>query len=121
MILNIVSVFIGGGIGSVLRYLMGGFYSRHLSFSFPCATFAVNILSCFIIGLAVSYFMSKTEYSPAVKLAITVGFCGGLSTFSTFSVETIDLLQNGQYFVSFLYISLTVIACLAATFIGLRI
>lgn len=121
MIYNILAVFIGGGIGSVLRYLTSIFCMRVLNTTLPMATFSVNILGSFIIGLTVSYFLHKTGLSQTYKLFITVGFCGGLSTFSTFSIEILIMLKQGNYFYSAIYTILTIIACFTAALIGLKV
>jgi len=118
--INLLAIFIGGGIGSIIRYLVGLLCTHHLSYNLPLATFIVNILGSFIIGLAISFFLHKTGIPQAYKLAITVGFCGGLSTFSSFSIEVLNMLKDGDYLRSFIYVILSIIICFAAAFIGLK-
>ncbi|PHM70686.1 fluoride ion transporter CrcB [Xenorhabdus kozodoii] len=94
--MNIVfAVFIGGGLGSVLRWLIS---LRLNSPSSPIAvgTLAANCIGAFIIGLGLAYFNKATHLDPVWKLMLTTGFCGGLTTFSTFSVEVVYLLQAGK-------------------------
>lgn len=107
---NIIAIFLGGGLGSLLRYLT--------SFVCPFPTLLVNIVGSFIIGFFYVYFMDKSDISGSLKLAITVGFCGGLTTFSTFSLEVFKMIEKGAYVQSFGYIVLSVIVCLLSTGIG---
>ena len=82
---NVLAVFLGGGAGAVLRYLTGVLALRYLSVNLPAATFAVNIVGCFILGVLFAVFVDRPEVNTSLKLALTAGFCGGLTTFSTFS------------------------------------
>lgn len=107
---NVIAVFLGGGLGSVLRYL------TNLVCPFP--TVVVNIAGSFIIGFFYVFFMDKADISSSLKLAITVGICGGLTTFSTFSLELFKMIEKGGYVQSFGYIILSVLICLLSTGIG---
>lgn len=107
---NIIAIFIGGGLGSILRYLTNLFC--------PYPTIIVNIVGSFIIGFFYVYFMDKSDVSQSLKLAITVGLCGGLTTFSTFSLELFKMLEKGGYIQSLGYIILSVLVCLLSTGIG---
>ncbi len=108
--LNFIAVFLGGGLGSILRYF------ANLICPFP--TVVVNIIGSFVIGFFYVYFIDKVEISQSLKLAITVGFCGGLTTFSTFSLEVFKMIEKGGYVQSFGYIILSVLICLISTGIG---
>jgi CrcB protein len=112
---EIAIVFIGGGFGSVLRFGVGKLFISSMS-KFPMATFLVNIIGCFLIGLLLAYF-SKSENS-FYKLLLVTGFCGGFTTFSTFSNETILLLKNNQITLALVYIISSLLLGLIATFIG---
>lgn len=116
--LNLLAVFAGGGLGALVRYLTGIFFLRHFQVNLPFATFSVNIAGCFILGFLYIIFINKTDWSSALKLALTAGFCGGLTTFSTFSVEVFELVRTAQYIQAFSYVMLSVIAGLAAVMIG---
>jgi CrcB protein len=112
---EIAIVFIGGGFGSALRFGVGKLFISSMS-KFPMATFLVNIIGCFLIGLLLAYF-SKSENS-FYKLLLVTGFCGGFTTFSTFSNETILLLKNNQITLALVYIISSLLLGLIATFIG---
>ncbi len=116
--LNIISIFLGGGIGTVTRYLISVNMAKHIQANLPFATFLVNIIGCFVIGFLYFLFIEKSDISPALKLSLTVGFCGGLTTFSTFSLELFEMVGNHQFFHAFSYIILSVIICLIMTAIG---
>jgi CrcB protein len=112
---EIAIVFIGGGFGSALRFGVGKLFILSMS-KFPMATFLVNIIGCFLIGLLLAYF-SKSENS-FYKLLLVTGFCGGFTTFSTFSNETILLLKNNQITLALVYIISSLLLGLIATFVG---
>lgn len=116
MFLNIVSIFLGGGIGAVARFLIS--FNAAKYYNFPLATFLVNVIGSFIIGFLYVLFMEKADLSPAVKLALTVGFCGGLTTFSTFSLELFEMFGNHQIVQAFTYMIISVTICLLMTAIG---
>ncbi|WP_340615499.1 fluoride efflux transporter CrcB [Xenorhabdus entomophaga] len=113
--INIVfAVFIGGGLGSVLRWLIG---LRLNTPSSPIAvgTLTANCIGAFIIGLGLAYFNKATHLDPVWKLMLTTGFCGGLTTFSTFSAEVVYLLQAGKISWALLTVLANVIGSLLMT------
>ena len=95
MLSSLLAVFIGGGLGSVLRWAVS-LKLNPLSPHIPLGTLTVNLVGGFIIGLALALFTRMTNVDPMWKLLITTGFCGGLTTFSTFSLEVVYLLQDGR-------------------------
>lgn len=109
-------VFVGGGIGSLARYFLGKFIQPNISLNFPVATLIINILASFILG----YFVGKMiTPNDSLRAFIAVGFCGGFSTFSTFSNETVQLILSGKIIESGFYILLSVLLCLTATYGGI--
>lgn len=90
-----LAVFIGGGVGSTARWLLG-LRLNPMHSAVPIGTLTANLLGAFIIGLGLAWFGRMTQIDPMWKLLITTGFCGGLTTFSTFSAETVFLLQEGR-------------------------
>ncbi|MDZ7877499.1 MAG: fluoride efflux transporter CrcB [Saprospiraceae bacterium] len=117
--MNFLLVFLGGGLGSLVRYGISLLISR-FEINFPLATFFSNVAACFLIGVLTAA-TAKGNLSDVHRLLLATGFCGGFSTFSTFSNETLQLAQNGQIFGAFSNVLLSFVFCLAATFVGLRI
>ncbi|SFH79682.1 fluoride efflux transporter CrcB [Halpernia frigidisoli] len=114
----IIYVFLGGGLGSVLRFLVSNYTEKLLNIkAFPLGTFTVNIIGCFLIGLLSAYFLKVDNY---LKFLLITGFCGGFTTFSTFSAENYSLWQNGNYYTLIFYILSSVIIGLFAVFAGFQ-
>ncbi len=112
-------VFLGGGTGSALRYAVGRFIPAMLNGSpFPLSILLVNVAASAVLGVVVGYGLSRSA-TEEFRLLIGVGFCGGLSTFSTFSNDTLILVQNGRTGAALLNVGLNVILCLLASFGGL--
>ena len=115
--LNVLAIFIGGGLGSLSRYGLS-ILLRSYSMEFPFATLSVNFIGSLILGFAIALFWNKAPMHDTLKLAITVGFCGGLTTFSTFSWETFDLIKNGEILLAFLYAFISILICVLAISLG---
>ena len=94
---SILLVGIGGGAGSILRYLCQKWINDIYHHSFPLATFLVNILGCLLIGMIYAGAEKTTILTPAVRLLLATGFCGGFTTFSTFAFENMTLLRTGDF------------------------
>ncbi len=111
---NYLFVAAGAAVGGSFRYWLSGFIQRILPVSFPYGTLAVNILGSFILGFIIFYFDARELLSPGFRIALTIGFCGGFTTFSTFSYETLGFLRDSEYLLAFTNISLNVFFTLAA-------
>jgi fluoride exporter len=118
---NIILIFIGGGLGSIVRFGIGKRISSLHNTHFPYGTLIANILACFVVGFVIGLADHKQIISPQAKLFWAVGFCGGFSTFSTFSAETISLIQNGFHLSSLLYIISSLVLCVTMTFLGMYV
>lgn len=116
---EIALVFLGGGLGSVVRFTLGKWINSLHQQPFPWGTFAVNAIACLAVGFIIGLADHKQIISPNARIFWVIGFCGGFSTFSTFSTETISLIQNGVYLSSTLYVASSLFLCLSATYVGL--
>ncbi len=114
-------VGIGGGVGSILRYLLQVFAGRHIPIAFPMGTFLVNFSGCFLIGIFYSLASRYTGFNPEWRLFLITGICGGFTTFSTFSYDGLMLLKQGSYLYFLLYIIGSVVLGLLATLAGVTI
>jgi len=117
MMKNIFLVLLGGGIGSVARYLLSYFLTKNYTTQFPWATFIANGLGCLLIGLLFGYIQKNNLQNETFKLLLITGFCGGFTTFSTFSLENIQFIQNQNYNFAILYTTTS----LAVGFLGIII
>lgn len=111
-------VAIGAGLGGGLRYWLSNTISKMLPIFFPYGTLAVNILGSIILGVLIFGFEEKGNLSTSLKLFIGVGFCGGLTTFSTFSLETFSLLKNTEFLLAGLNIFANVLLTLIGIYVG---
>lgn len=118
MFKNAILVFIGGGLGSVLRYLT----SRYLNqLNFPFGTFTVNILGSLILGIILGLVLKTQNFSGTTNLLFGIGFCGGFTTFSTFAVENQAFLRSGDYLSFGLYAFGSILLGILAVFLGLSL
>ena len=107
--MNLVAIFVGGGLGSLCRYGMGKFIMSYDSSVLAYATLFSNVLSTIVLALFVYFFQEKIDLNEVWKLLVVTGFCGGFSTFSTFSFETFEMLKNGQTALAFANLFLSVL------------
>jgi len=110
-------IALGGAVGSVTRYLLGGIVQRAAGLAFPVGTLMVNVTGSFIAGFLLRYFMNVQTH-PLLRGALIVGFCGGFTTFSAFTTETLGLAEGGEYGRAALYVLASVALSLAAVFAG---
>jgi CrcB protein len=115
---NYLLVFAGGGLGAVARYWMSGLVYERLGTAFPYGTLLVNIVGCFLIGLLMSLLEDRFLVYPSVRIFLTIGVLGGFTTFSSFSFETISLLQNGQVLYGTANIIVSIVTCVGGSWIG---
>jgi len=111
----IIAIFLGGGIGSVCRYLLGMSITRHLNTDFPAGTLVVNITGCFLIGLLYGLATRHSWLNIEWRFFLITGICGGYTTFSAFSYEAISLVRQGNYLFFLLYVTSSVVIGLLAT------
>lgn len=121
MFYNILAVGLGGLLGSIARYLISHYFTQSNNGQFPWATTLVNIIGSIIIGILFAYFEKGINVSNEVKLLLTVGFCGGFTTFSTFSLEFIKLLESGNLYTAGIYLLLNVFFSISLCLIAYKI
>ena len=113
--MNYLLVFIGGGLGSVLRFIIALFVSK-TSLSLPVATLSSNVVSCFIFGTIIYMYQEKILIPENYKHLVLIGICGGLSTFSTFSYETFELIKQGMLGWAILNVAVSCMLCIGIFF-----
>ncbi|MEP7381069.1 MAG: fluoride efflux transporter CrcB [Gemmatimonadota bacterium] len=114
----ILFVALGSAIGGVGRFLISGALQRGTRGSFPIGTLVVNVVGSFILGFVVQYALEKPDFSPEARLFLTAGFCGAFTTFSTFSIETFDLIEYAHYTQALVYVAASLGVGLLATAAG---
>lgn len=121
MIKNILLVGLGGGIGSIARYLCQRWAYAIYPHHFPWGTFGINIIGCFLIGLFWGLSFKSFDSNESWKLFLMTGLCGGFTTFSAFTLEGIGLIKEQKLALFFAYVAASVVICLLATYLGMRI
>lgn len=107
-------VGLGGAIGSIFRYTLS---LLPIKSSFPVLTLITNLLGAFIIGVVVGLF-EKQYLSSQIHLFLKTGLCGGFTTFSTFSLETLTLLENDMIFIAIVYVFISIAGCIVGVYLG---
>jgi CrcB protein len=111
-------VGLGGALGSMLRYWVGGVMSNRLGIRFPYGTFVVNITGSFLIGFIVTLLAERTHWNPNWRYLIPIGFIGGYTTFSTFELETFRSFQDGELLIASLNVLLSVVVGFFSVWLG---
>ncbi len=117
--MDIVAVGIGGFFGAMLRYIVGIWIPAVNGF--PWGTLIINVLGCFFLGWFFTMTMKRWKINLHLKLAIGTGFIGAFTTFSTFSVETLYLLNNNQWLLALLYVSLSIVCGIGLAYLGVKL
>lgn len=112
-------VALGGAVGSMSRFAFGAMIQRWSGAPFPIGTLVVNVTGSFLLGFLMRYALATSTITPEVRALLTTGFCGGYTTFSTFSYESVALLDSGQYGRAGLYVALSVVLSVLGTVAGL--
>lgn len=112
-------VAFGSAVGGASRFLFGTFVQRLAGTTFPVGTLVINVLGSLVLGFLVRWAADSTAVSPEARALLTTGFCGGFTTFSTFSTETVALLEDGDWPRAALYVAASVGLALAGTLLGI--
>lgn len=118
MLKELIIAGCGGFVGTAGRYLIGRFTSTFWSGSFPLSTFIVNILGCFLMGLFLGLLENSKTLTPQHSLLLLTGFCGGFTTFSTFSADMLQLISKGNWLLFAIYLGLSILLGIASVWAG---
>jgi CrcB protein len=112
-------VALGSALGGVARFLLGTLLQQKAGTTFPIGTLVVNITGSFLLGFLLHYALATTTISPEVRALLTTGFCGGYTTFSTFTYETLALVEEGELTRAAAYVVLSVVVALIGAYLGI--
>jgi len=118
--IKLVAIFIGGGLGSICRYGISRFSNQWISASWPWGTFISNILACVLLAAVILYLSGKEVEDNIWRLFLITGFCGGFSTFSTYSYETFALFKQGNFLIAAANVLVSVMVGFAVIYLLLR-
>jgi len=119
--ISLLAIALGGACGSVSRFLVAREMGRRLGDFLPYGTLAVNVLGSLALGWLATIFLDRPEINSALRLGITVGFLGAFTTFSTFSLESVQLLLNGAVWRAMLNIAVNTVVCLGMCYLGMQL
>lgn len=114
-------ICLAGALGTGARYLIGLWAAQRFGPAFPYGTLIVNVLGCFLIAVILQSALSSATFSPTLRLALTTGFMGGLTTYSSFAYETTALFRGGSSTAALANFGVTTVACLIAVVLGLAV
>ncbi|MCQ2029980.1 fluoride efflux transporter CrcB [Stutzerimonas zhaodongensis] len=121
MIRMVIAVAAGGLVGTLIRFCVASWVSAHWPRHFFLATLAVNLIGCLVIGYLYAAFMVRPDISPELRGGLIIGLLGALTTFSSFSLDGLRLLESGQFATAFGYIGISVLGGLLAAWAGLTL
>ena len=119
--LSIAAIAVGGGCGSVARFLVAREMGRLLGNFLPYGTLAVNVLGSLALGWLATFFLDRPEINSALRLGLTVGFLGAFTTFSAFSFDSVQLLLSGAVWRAVLNVSVNTVVCLGVCYLGMQL
>lgn len=114
--INYILVSAGAAVGGALRYGISNYIQRHISVIFPYGTLVVNVAGSFILGMIMFYLNDKEIIGNEMRLFLAVGFCGGFTTFSTFSYETLNLLRDAEFMLALFNVFLNLFLCIIGVY-----
>lgn len=117
----ITAVAVGGALGSVARYLLGAFIQDRVSAALPVGTLVINVVGSLLLGFFVQLGLDTTAFSPEIRFFLTTGFCGGFTTFSTFTYETYRLVEDSEYGTAGIYVVASVALSLLGCALGMGV
>lgn len=118
---QVLAIAAGGAVGSLLRFWMSSWVHSFAGRSFPYGTLAVNVLGCLIMGFLFVLFIERLSDNPALRAGILIGVIGGFTTFSSFSIETFNLIEQGAWAKAVANMSGSLVLCVGATWIGVML
>ena len=118
---NVLLVALGGGVGSALRAMLVWGTAARVGTSFPLGVLLVNVIGCFVFGIAIRYGVGTTAMSDSTRLMITTGLCGGFTTFSAFSMDILEGLEQGRTVMITTYVCLSIILGVLAMLLGMTL
>ena len=119
--MQLIYIGIFGGLGCVARYLASGWTYQLVGRNLPYGTLLVNIVGSFLLGLLMTFGLRSTLFSPEIRIGLAVGFMGGFTTFSTFSYETLRLMEDGSLWQAGINVILNVVLCLLFALLGMLV
>jgi CrcB protein len=114
-------VALGSAVGGVTRYLLGGWIQTRAGTTFPIQTLLINLTGSFLLGFLQTYALESSAIPPGIRAMLTIGFCGGYTTFSTFSFETVRMLEDGDWRRAGLYMGLSLVLCVIGAIAGVML
>lgn len=118
---QILYIALLGALGCICRYFLSGLVYNVCGSAFPYGTLVVNVIGAFLIGLLMEFSIRSALIPPTLRIAVAIGFLGGLTTFSTFSLETFRLVEDGALLLAFVNVMVSVASCLACTWVGIAV